>query len=76
MTNFYTIHLMAVQCISKLLEIKYVLTGSIDLFVDGGKTINFSRDFITIFHNSFSSLFKTDLSQIWAYVLREPTKMI
>ena len=65
---------MAVKYISKLLEMKYVLTGSIDLFVDGGKTINFSRDFITIFHNSFSSLFKTDLSQIWAYVLREPTK--
>ena len=49
-----------------------ILTGSIDRFVVGGRTICFSRDRITIFHNSFNSLFKTDLSQIWAYVLSDP----
>ena len=58
-------------CLS-IVDCNEILTGLIDVLVVGGKTIDFSRLRITIFHNSFNSLFKTDLSQIWAYILSDP----
>ncbi len=39
----------------------------------GGSTMFLSRLFMTIFHSSLSSLFRTDLSQISAYMLSEPS---
>lgn len=39
----------------------------------GGSTIVFSRILITIFHNSFRSLFSTVFSQHWANKVKDPS---
>ena len=53
-----------------------MLKKLIVLSVAGGNTMFRSKLRMTIFHNSLRSLFKTDLSQICAYMLNEPAIQI